>query len=983
IWIIGNEMNHPVERPGVQIDWSRSAYEAYESSRGRMVPWRFSALDSETRSSRMAVVNPGEVITPQLYARCYRLCRDAIKRVPGHADDQVLVGATAPWNNLTKYEGNPTGDWVQYHADILKLLGAQNCDGVTVHTYTHSPDPAQIYTDTYMGPPFQNRQYNFRAYRDFMNAVPASMRHLPAYITETDQDVAWLNQNNGWVQRAYGEIDYWNKQPGNQQIRALALYRWPQLDRWVIDGKQGVIDGWREAMRNDYRWSETPTLPPPPKPPAFTVGQTIYVVSEANLRRSPGYTGKPQGDVVITLPVATACTVLAGPQTADGLDWWQVRCTVDGQERVGWVAQTTPSGATLLSTRKPPTPVEPKPVEPTPPKPVLPTPPTPSAPFKVGDKVWNTEILNLRRSAGFQSKPANDIIYEIPAGSQLTITGGPQAVDGLTWWGVRFASQFGNRYDGWVAGAKASGASLLASTPPAPVEPPTPPTPVVPPTPPPTSSPVTVGAKAVAQAALNLRRTPGAFNKPANDVIYDVPAQGEVTVLEGPEQVEGAPWWRVRYVSRFGNPFLGWVAEKTPQGTALLTGPQTPAPTPPTPTPSPTPAPPPAPTPSPTPPAPTPTPPPSPALSQGMKATTNAIVNLRRSPGFKDKPANDILYEMPAGSEVMILDGPRAVDDLTWWNIRFTSQFGNRFDGWVAATKASGEPLLNPGTAPTPVEPPKPVTPPPTGKFQPGQRVYAASFLNLRRSAGYVNKTADDVLVEAPLGAAMTILAGPQRADDLTWWQVRYVDGAGRTFDGWAAEASSKGVDYLVTSQPAPPIPTGPLPTKTFVTGNVVVNAYTDPLNVRRSPGYTGKDNNSDIVAKLPRNSPVVITEGPRQVDSLQWWRIAGAADGAGVDGWVAEIGPKGQRFLIPAQLMGKINLGKPFEGNWRVTQLMADRPEVYKQFSYDGVPLRGHNGVDFGTPNGTKLLATDDGEVVQVGYEAKGFGNFAKLKHE
>ena len=107
-----------------------------------------------------------------------------------------------------------------------------------------------------------------------------------------------------------------------------------------------------------------------------------------------------------------------------------------------------------------------------------------------------------------------------------------------------------------------------------------------------------------------------------------------------------------------------------------------------------------------------------------------------------------------------------------------------------------------------------------------------------------------------------------------------------------------------------------------------------------------------------------------------------GPVNGPAVDGWVAEVGPKGQRFLIPAQLKGKINLGKPFEGKWHVTQLLADRPEVYKVFSYDGVPLRGHNGVDFGTPNGTKLLATDDGEVVQVGYEEKGFGNFVKLSH-
>ncbi len=231
-----------------------------------------------------------------------------------------------------------------------------------------------------------------------------------------------------------------------------------------------MIDGWREAMRNDYRWSETPR--PPVKLPAFTAGQTVYVVSEANLRRSPGYAGKPQSDVIAKPPVATACTVLVGPETADGLDWWQVRCTVNGQSQTGWVAQTTPGGATLLSSRKPPKPVEPpKPIEP--PKPPV-EPPTPGAAFKVGDTVWNTEILNLRRSAGFQNKPANDIIYEIPAG-------------GLTWWGVRFTSQFGNRYDGWVAGAKASGTPLLTETRPTPaepVQPPTPPTPPIPPTPP-------------------------------------------------------------------------------------------------------------------------------------------------------------------------------------------------------------------------------------------------------------------------------------------------------------------------------------------------------------------------------------------------------------------------------------------------------------------------------------------------------------------
>ena len=85
-----------------------------------------------------------------------------------------------------------------------------------------------------MNPPFQNRYFNFQAYRNFMDAVPPAMRSLPVYITETDQDVPWLDQNNGWVRAAYAEIDRWNQQANAQQIRALVLYRWPPFDKWYI-----------------------------------------------------------------------------------------------------------------------------------------------------------------------------------------------------------------------------------------------------------------------------------------------------------------------------------------------------------------------------------------------------------------------------------------------------------------------------------------------------------------------------------------------------------------------------------------------------------------------------------------------------------------------------------------------------------------------------------------------------------------------------
>jgi len=286
IWIIGNEMNYAVERPGIQIDWSRhkSRREGPPESADPLrhgLAVRFNVLpdhSSEIRTTRAAIVNPGETITPERYARCYQLCRDAIHRLPGHEDDQVLVGAVAPWNTQTIYDGNANGDWVQYFRDILTLLGPKNCDGFALHTYTHGPDPALITDETLLPPPFQSYHREFRAYRDFMAAVPPAMRHLPVYITETDQTLPWLDENSGWVQRAYAEIDAWNQQGRlegvaesgrhlqRQQIRALVLYRWPRMDQWHIDGKLGVIADFKLAIARGYRWQGATEVAPTSKP---------------------------------------------------------------------------------------------------------------------------------------------------------------------------------------------------------------------------------------------------------------------------------------------------------------------------------------------------------------------------------------------------------------------------------------------------------------------------------------------------------------------------------------------------------------------------------------------------------------------------------------------------------------------------------------------------------------------------------------------
>lgn len=66
-----------------------------------------------------------------------------------------------------------------------------------------------------------------------------------------------------------------------------------------------------------------------------------------------------------------------------------------------------------------------------------------------------------------------------------------------------------------------------------------------------------------------------------------------------------------------------------------------------------------------------------------------------------------------------------------------------------------------------------------------------------------------------------------------------------------------------------------------------------------------------------------------------------------------------------------------PIDQKFRITQKFAERPEAYKRFG-----LRGHNGLDFGCPVGTPVVAVDDGTVAEVADDPKGYGLYIKLKH-
>jgi len=196
LWIIGNEPNHIVERPD------------------------------------------GIEIAPEDYAVCFTEVRKRIHEVsPQH---KVIVAAVAPWYFPP--------DWIEYQTRMLNAIQTfGGADGISLHTYTHGPEPWLITNEDRMDPPFEDRRYHFRAYRDMIVAFPQSMRELPIYITETDQNAPWLNINSGWCVEAVQEIDEWNNL-GGQPVACLAFYRWPKYDMWYIDGKENLYRDIQNAV---------------------------------------------------------------------------------------------------------------------------------------------------------------------------------------------------------------------------------------------------------------------------------------------------------------------------------------------------------------------------------------------------------------------------------------------------------------------------------------------------------------------------------------------------------------------------------------------------------------------------------------------------------------------------------------------------------------------------------------------------------------
>lgn len=88
-------------------------------------------------------------------------------------------------------------------------------------------------------------------------------------------------------------------------------------------------------------------------------------------------------------------------------------------------------------------------------------------------------------------------------------------------------------------------------------------------------------------------------------------------------------------------------------------------------------------------------------------------------------------------------------------------------------------------------------------------------------------------------------------------------------------------------------------------------------------------------------------------------------------------------QFIISSQYEPEgIFLSLPLEGAPRILQGWGDHPEHYSRYTYNGVAIKGHPGIDLAAPAGAWVLAADAGRVIEISVEPGGFERYIKLEH-
>lgn len=73
----------------------------------------------------------------------------------------------------------------------------------------------------------------------------------------------------------------------------------------------------------------------------------------------------------------------------------------------------------------------------------------------------------------------------------------------------------------------------------------------------------------------------------------------------------------------------------------------------------------------------------------------------------------------------------------------------------------------------------------------------------------------------------------------------------------------------------------------------------------------------------------------------------------------------------------------RPFDGNFPITQTFGNDLVINGVHIYGQWGLKGHNGIDYGLPTGTPLLAPHGGKILEAYFDAAGYGNYIKIEDD
>lgn len=242
----------------------------------------------------------------------------------------------------------------------------------------------------------------------------------------------------------------------------------------------------------------------------FVAGDHVVVAEgPLNLRSSAGTTASSVG----SLAIGTELTIVSGPVSASGYNWYQVKSA----SQTGWVIVDA-----------------------------LQIVPDDSAQFAVGDQVVVFDgPVNMRSAAGTGSS----VVQSLPQDTFLTIVGGPTANGGYIW----YQAQTNDGSTGWVA------SDFIQATTPAN------PTPTATPGTPGGDGSLSVGDRAtVTDGPVNLRSAAGT----GNPVVTVLQTGDSLSITGGPATSDGYTWYAVRTA----NSNTGWVASDFLQKTGYSTG---------------------------------------------------------------------------------------------------------------------------------------------------------------------------------------------------------------------------------------------------------------------------------------------------------------------------------------------------------------------------------------------------------------------------